>query len=274
MKNTILRMVAVLTALCCFSVAAFFLWQIYQQKLEYQEGDDLYALMEQVATESTPEETPGSPQFRTESEETSVANAAPIMDSEAALVPDINFITLEDVGDHLVAWLYCPGTVINYPVAQGADNSYYLDHLADGTRNGNGCLFIDWKNDAEFSDENTIIYGHHMQSGKMFASLVNYEDQDYFEAHPVLYLTTETGKYKVELFSGYTTDRNASGYTVRFSSKHEFAEWLREVSAKSDFVTSMQLTTDDHIVTLSTCAYSFYDARYVVHGKLTQLEAF
>ena len=274
MKGTILRTVAVLTALCCFSVAAFFLWQIYQQKLEYQEGDDLYALMERVATESTPEETPGFSQFRTESEEASVANAAPIMDSETALVPDINFTALEDVGDHLVAWLYCPDTVINYPVAQAADNSYYLDHLADGTRNGNGCLFIDWKNDAEFTDENTIIYGHHMQSGRMFASLVNYEDQDYFEAHPVLYLTTRTGKYKVELFSGYTTDRNASAYTVRFSSKHEFAEWLREVSAKSDFVTSMQLSTDDHIVTLSSCANSFYDARYVVHGKLTQLEAF
>ena len=54
MKDTILRMVAVLTALCCFSVAAFFSWQIYQQKLEYQEGDDLYALMEQVATETPP----------------------------------------------------------------------------------------------------------------------------------------------------------------------------------------------------------------------------
>ena len=283
MKHRVLRWVAVLTALICFGIAAFFLWQIYQQEQEYKEGDEVYALIEQMAAENSnegaPEETPGhslppeSSSVEEPSEpESSIEEPETTTNPEAALIPDINFDALDGVGSNLVAWLYSPETVINYPVAQGQDNFYYLNHLADGTENGNGCLFIDWKNASDFSDENTVIYGHHMQSGKMFASLVNYADQSYFEEHPVIYLTTRTGKYKIELFSGYTTDRNSSAYTLRFATKHEFAEWLREVSDKSDFRTSMRLSTEDHIVTLSTCAYSFYDARYVVHGRLTLVE--
>ena len=283
MKHRVLRWVAVLTALICFGIAAFFLWQIFQQEQEYKEGDEVYALIEQMAAENSnegaPEETPGHslPPERSSVEEpsepeSSIVEPETTTNPEAALIPDINFDALDGVGSNLVAWLYSPETVINYPVAQGQDNFYYLNHLADGTENGNGCLFIDWKNASDFSDENTVIYGHHMQSGKMFASLVNYADQSYFEGHPVIYLTTRTGKYKIELFSGYTTDRNSSAYTLRFATKHEFAEWLREVSDKSDFRTSMRLSTEDHIVTLSTCAYSFYDARYVVHGRLTLVE--
>jgi len=271
----------VLAAIVCFGIAAFFAWQIYQQEREYKEGDEAYALIEQMAasssTEEAPETTPGLPPAsegeNTESQQEEVQESAePTVNPEAALIPDINFDALSEMNGSLVGWLYSPETVINYPVAQGEDNFYYLNHLADGTENGNGCLFIDWKNAPDFSDENTVIYGHHMQSGKMFASLVSYADQAYFEEHPVVYLTTPTGKYKIELFSGYTTDRNSSAYTLRFSTQHEFAEWLREISDKSDFRTSMRLSTEDHIVTLSTCAYSFYDARYVVHGRLTLVE--
>lgn len=276
-----MRWVAVLAAIVCFGIAAFFAWQIYQQEREYKEGDEAYSLIEQMAasssTEEAPETTPGLPPSlegeNTESQQEEVQESAePTVNPEAALIPDINFDALSEMNGGLVGWLYSPETVINYPVAQGEDNFYYLNHLADGTENGNGCLFIDWKNAPDFSDENTVIYGHHMQSGKMFASLVGYADQAYFEEHPAVYLTTPAGKYKIELFSGYTTDRNSSAYTLRFSTKHEFANWLREVSDKSDFRASMRLSTEDHIVTLSTCAYSFYDARYVVHGKLTLVE--
>lgn len=280
MKHRVLRWGAVLAAVVCFGIAAYFGWQVYQQEQEYKEGDEVYALIEQMAaassSEGAPEETPGhSPSPEEPSveaaEDVEVVDEPPV-NPEAALIPDINFDALSEMNGNLVGWLYSPETVINYPVAQGEDNFYYLNHLADGTENGNGCLFIDWKNAPDFSDENTVIYGHHMQSGKMFASLVNYADQGYFEEHPVVYLTTPTGKYKIELFSGYTTDRNSSAYTLRFSTQHEFADWLREVSDKSDFRTSMRLSTEDHIVTLSTCAYSFYDARYVVHGRLTLVE--
>ena len=147
-----------------------------------------------------------------------------------------------------------------------------VQNIADVTTdNLNGCLFIDCKNKGDFSDENTIIYGHHMASGKMFASLIKYADQKYFEEHPVMYLETEDKEYKVELFSGYTTEMASSAYMLTLEDSHTYAEWLRELYAKSDFKANVVLTTDDHMITLSTCAYSFQDARYVLHGKLTDM---
>ncbi|MCD7725074.1 MAG: class B sortase [Clostridiales bacterium] len=120
-------------------------------------------------------------------------------------------------------------------------------------------------------DENTIIYGHHMASGKMFASLIRYAEQEYYEAHPVMYLNVEGKTYLLELFAGYTTAEASSAYRMQLDTSHEFAEWMREISAKSDFTANIRLTTEDRIITLSTCAYSFENARYVVHGRLVEL---
>jgi sortase B len=162
--------------------------------------------------------------------------------------------------------------VINYPICYGTDNQYYLTHLADRTNNRNGSLFIDCNNSGDFSDDNTIIYGHHMSSGKMFARLVRYADQSYYQAHPVMYLTVGETRYRLELFAGYTTTADSDAYSLNFGSEEEKDLWLQEVSARSDFIPNqLTLCSEDRIVTLSTCAYSFPNARYVVHGKLTEL---
>ena len=81
------------------------------------------------------------------------------------------------------AWLYSKGTIINYPVAQGKDNDWYLHHTLDGTWNGAGTLFIDENNERPFKDFLTIIYGHHMRDGSMFGSLVKYRDPEYYQKH-------------------------------------------------------------------------------------------
>jgi len=78
-----------------------------------------------------------------------------------------------------VAWLYAPGSGINYVVAQAEDNDYYLHRLLNGTEAKAGTLFMDYQNHSDFSDWNTMIYGHHMKNGTMFASLVKYQDQEF-----------------------------------------------------------------------------------------------
>lgn len=279
MKDFILKLIAVIIAGICTGIAVFFGWKIYQQEMMYKEGDETYEMIERIAQvapieEEVPVNRPEPPLLEPESSE-------PISDAEEPIEPqepeetipvaEIDFAALKEVNSDVVAWICCPDTVINYPVVLGGDNEYYLTHLVDGTENGNGTLFIDRKNARDFSDENTVIYGHHMQSGKMFACLVEYADQAYYDAHPIIYLVTPEAKYKIELFSGYTTTFDSSAYMLRFSSSHDYAEWLREVARKSDFKANMHLSTNDHIITLSTCAYSFYDARYVVHGRLTQV---
>ena len=111
----------------------------------------------------------------------------------------MDFESLLAQGPDVKAWLELPGTVIQYPVAQGEDNSYYLKHLYDGTANKVGCLFIDYENAEDFSDNNTIIYGHNMRDGSMFSALVEYKAQAYYDEHPEMYLVTPEGGYVVEV---------------------------------------------------------------------------
>lgn len=264
-RNKLRKVIAVLLILIGLGTAAFYGWQVYSTEQEYAEGDAAYdQLADLVATPEKDEEPDESPVPPVQE-----GNLEEIMESD---VPVVNIEAAQTVNSDIVAWLYSPDTVIDYPVCHGSDNEYYLTHLADGTYNLNGCLFIDYRNEAGFTDENTLIYGHHMQSGKMFASLINYADQGYYEAHPVMYLTIGEKIYRLELFSGYTTSMDSSAYELNFESPHDYAEWLREISAKSDFrAKPITLSTDDYVVTLSTCAYAFQDARYVVHGRLKEM---
>lgn len=270
----------VLLTVICLGTAAFFIWKIADQAMEYKRGDDVYERMiEQAEDKGDPGESPDSsgpvgserPADPVKSEQSDETSGDLPSEGEDSM-PDINFDSLGEISGNIRAWLYLPDTVINYPVAQAENNSYYLYHLADGSRNANGCLFIDCKNRDDFSDPNTIIYGHHMNSGKMFASLVKYADQSYFEEHPVFFLATEQGKYRLEIFSAYTTTYDSPAYTLKFATEKEHADWLQEIREKSAIHKPVAVTENDRIVTLSTCAYSFHNARFVVHAKLVPID--
>lgn len=257
MKKTTRRVLRRASAACLIfiglGVAVCFGWKAFRTQQEYEIGDTAYEQLSQLVKErEKPEGNPAS----TETE-------------ERETIPAVNLEAVKDVNRDIAAWLTSPDTVIDYPICQGEDNVYYLTHLADGTYNRNGCLFIDCDNTGDFTDDNTIIYGHHMANGKMFASLTKYAEQRYYEAHPVMYLTVGERPYKLELFSGYVTTADSSAYRITCGSEHDFAGWIRELIKKSDFKASaMTIHTTDRIVTLSTCAYDFQNARYVVHGRL------
>ena len=300
--RSLVKGAAIVLALVSIGVAAFFGWKIYQTEKEYQEGAEAYDLIAQIAAgteDAEPGEIPassvpaaenGNTQGEnngtdvtgengsdvTDNDEKSTENqASQTSETESANIspdlPEIDFKALQQVNPQIIGWIYSPDTAINYPVVQGDDNEYYLHHLADSTWNSSGCPFLDVKNRADFSDENSIIYAHHMQNGTMFAGITWYAEQDYFEQHPVLYLITKEHRYMLEPFAGYTTTMDSSAYMLTFSDRHEFAEWIREVSKKSDFRAALTISTHDRILTLSTCAYSFQDARYVLHCRMKEL---
>ncbi len=250
-----------LLAAACLGVAVLFGLRIYDTCRQDADSEKAYGKMAQYAMPCKGAGEPAMP-----------GACAPDgdMPEDAPRILDMDFAALKEASPDLVGWLYCPDTAINYPVVQGQDNSYYLSHLADGSENRNGCLFMDCGNRSGLSDENTLIYGHHMASGKMFACLVSYAGQEYYEAHPVVYLVTEEKDYRLELFAGYTAAVDSDAYTLRFASGGDFAAWLVRIKERSDFSSDVRVGEGDHIVTLSTCAYSFENARYVVHGKLTE----
>lgn len=184
---------------------------------------------------------------------------------------EVDFESIQRTYGNVIGWIYCEGTVINYPVVQGTDNAYYLKHAYDGTYTTSGSIFIDCDNKADFSDSNTIIYGHHMRNKTMFAPLGSWEEQSFYEEHPVIWLLTPEQDYKIVLFSAYTTSSKSETYTIFEGPSEELNFYLQNAAAKSKFQTEIMFEEGERYVTLSTCSYAFDNARSVLHGKLIPL---
>lgn len=271
------RAVAVWILVFCLMSVLYALWLSADIQQEYDTGDIAY---EELRDEVYPEDRPhltseeSDSNFESDSNKTNVSDDSDgdnVGDSDSIktiVVPDMEKVS--EVNDELTAWITCPDTVIDYPIAYGEDNVFYLTHLANGKKNANGCLFIDCNNAGDFSDSNTIIYGHNMHSGKMFAALLNYKEQDFYDSHRNMYLTYGDETYRLELFSAYVTTSSSDAYKIHFQSNSDYAKWLQEIASRSEFKTNIRLSTADRIVTLSTCAYDYANARYVVHGRLVK----
>ncbi len=184
----------------------------------------------------------------------------------------VDFARLRQENPEVVGWLYCEDSIINYPVVQGTDNDFYLHHSYDKVEDTSGAIFVDAACAPGFADSNAVIYGHNMSDGSMFASLENWRDQAYYEQHPVMWLFTPEADYKVLLFSGYTTSAYSDTYRIFQGPGKTFDAYLAECAARSDFSAAVPLDRDGHYVTLSTCAYDFDEARYVLHGKLEKVD--
>ena len=229
-----------------------------QRTAEYAEGDEAYSGLEEYV--SFPSSFPG------EDESGGVQQTeTPQAQSDA---PSVDFAALSRINPDIVGWLYCEGTQINYPVVQGSDDEYYLDHLFDGTQNANGCLFLDSRVDASFSSVHSIIYGHHMRSGAMFAALDGYKRQSFYETHPTMLLITPAATYEVQLFAAYVADPSEDAWEVSFTNDGEIQAWIDAATARSTFTSDVKPTTGDRLLTLSTCSYEFGDARFVVVGVM------
>lgn len=179
----------------------------------------------------------------------------------------VDFEALRQVNPEVIGWIYIPDTVISYPVVQGTDNTYYLDHLFDGTKNSAGCLFLDSRCQG-LTGQNSVIYGHHMKNGTLFASLTEYQDQAYYEAHPSVFLLTPEGTQEIRLFSAYVAGMDEDAWQLTFSSQKEYVQWLEGLRERSCFTSDVVPFISDRVVTLSTCDYSFPNARFVCHGVL------
>lgn len=226
----------------------------------YQEEDRVY---DQAAAEFLRETEGGA----AAADGTDVADLSEIADRETAPI-EVDFRALREVCGDVEGWIYCEGTPINYPVVQGEDNDYYLRRSYEGTKMTAGSIFVDAGNRRGFADSNTVIYGHHMKNGSMFACLEDWEEQGFYEEHPVMWLLTPEQDYKIVLFSGYTTAADSDTYQIFQGPGRELEEYLEACADQSDFQSDVELDGDARYVVLSTCAYSFTNARHVLHGML------
>ena len=148
----------------------------------------------------------------------------PHADSFITNFPSVNFQGLRDINSDIVGWIIFEDTAINYPIVHGEDNSYYLKHLFTGEYSVAGCPFLDCNNAMEFSDRNSVVYGHHMRDETMFTSIADYKKQDYYDSHPQAILLTPTKNYRIDLFAGFVANVNDDAWKIVFESDEEFLD--------------------------------------------------
>lgn len=184
---------------------------------------------------------------------------------------EINFDELSKINSDVVGWLSLQDTVINYPVVQGEDNDFYLDHLFTKEYNRVGCLFIDARNKADLSDQNTCIYGHHMRDGSMFAKLEYFNDDDWFKQHQEFVYRTKDKTYKLYPFAGVLT--NGQGGEIlqfNFENQDDFMKYVNDAKSKTYFKSDVDIQPGDKIVTLITCSWRVDDGRFALMCKAVE----
>ena len=195
-------------------------------------------------------------------------------------IPDknIDFAALqEETNADIYAWIYIPNTKIDYPVLQHPeDNLYYLNYNIDGTKGYPGCIYTEDYNSKDFTDHNTVIYGHNMKNGTMFAGLHKYEDSKFFEENPYVYIYTADEVYVYQVFAAYEFSDAHILYNYPSDTDAAFSSYLEEVmdvrSMNSNFNSDIEVTGTDKIVTLSTCISNKPNNRYLVQGLLLEID--
>lgn len=262
MKKKIFSLLTVLFA-AVFLISA---WQLSSGLREYRVSRNAYeALDEYVSFEAPSPPTEKAPPAETMPTE---ITAEPTEPPDVSAWPVVDFEQLTQLNPEVVGWVYIEGTGIHYPLVKGTDNRFYLNHLFDGTYNSSGSIFLDYRCDAAFSDPHSVIYGHHMRNGTMFAELMGYKKQSFYDEHPDVLLVTPDAYYRIRLFSGYVADNSADAWDLTLSGE-QWENWLEKIQKKSCFLPASLPEPDDRIVTLSTCSHEFSDAKFVVHGYIS-----
>lgn len=180
----------------------------------------------------------------------------------------VDFSSLLKENKEVKGWVQIPNTNINYPFVQHSDNSYYLTHSFDNSYNNAGWIFLDYRNNIEQLDTNTIIYGHGRVDGTMFGSLKNVLTEEWLNDSNnykiIIYLPEIT--YTFEIFSAYHINTTDDYLKTNFNSIKEYEEFLNLIKNRSTYSFPTNVTTNDKIITLSTC-YNDKE-KMVVHGKL------
>ena len=174
----------------------------------------------------------------------------------------------------MIGWITISDTKINYPVVQSENNEYYLNHDFKKRKNQAGWIFMDYRNQKKFSNTNTILYGHGRIDGTMFGTLKNLLTVEWWQKENHKFITTFSNESKItwQIFSGYTIPAESYYLSTYFSSKKSYQKFLATIKKRSIYSFDTNITTNDQILTLSTCKND-HNIRIVVHAKKIKEES-
>ena len=223
----------------CLGVFLYCGYQLVSIFLEYQQMDESYEVLREAAV-TMPED-----------------DGLPVVDLNA----------LREINPEIVAYLYVPDTNISYPVTQAADNDKYLHLDASLNSSRAGSIFVDANNTPGFSDQNTILYGHHMKNGSMFKDIQNYcRDADYLASHQDVYLYLDDGIALYRVFSSDVVEATSDIYTMSFASDEAYANYLNQRVQASHGTPVSTPDKLESILTLSTCTNVTETSRYIAQA--------
>jgi sortase B len=177
---------------------------------------------------------------------------------------------LQDINPEVVGWIRIAETAIDYPIVQGSDNQYYLDHDWRRDKNRSGAIFMDYRNDPDAltnAQTHTILYGHHMRDGSMFKQLMAYKDPVFMEDHPLIMVEDQYETHYYEIFSVYVSTADFYYIETSFATPMDYVMFIKQLQTHSMHPSDQLLTSHDQLLTLSTCTYEYNDARFVVHAR-------
>ncbi len=168
---------------------------------------------------------------------------------------------IDDI-DNYVGWVQIPQTEIDYPIVRYRDNEFYLDKDYEMKPSPKGAIFMDYRNIGNEFDSHTILYGHNMRDGSMFAALNNYLDYDYYTANPSISFENLYDEFTYQIISVYYV--SANDYTIPFDFDQDILNNL--INKSLFFDTGYSATGNEKLLTLATCNYNYDNGRMIVHA--------
>ena len=247
----VLRNIILIAAVCVFLFSAYQLVNIY---LEYKKGTDEYDKIREYVKE--PEGKKEEPKDETEDQGEK---------KEELIGPQIDFAGLKEINPDVVGWIQMEALDVSYPIVKGTYNDHYLHYTFEGQKNAAGAIFMEYTNNSNFEDCNTIIYGHNMKNGSMFGTFRTLHEPENLTS-PYLWICLPDKSYRYEIFTVHTTSATGDTYTLFSAPDDQFTQYLNKMRDASEFPVGTAPTKDDKIITLSTCTGN--DAtRFVIQAR-------
>ena len=253
--------VFVIIFVVCIAVAAFAGYKLISIGLSYKQADDEYVALKEYTTQLNVKE--GSDTVQTQT-----GSAGSGQEQEVHTPPiEVDFEALQNINPDIIGWIYVGVEDISYPIVQADDNDYYLHRTVEGTDNFAGSIFMEYQNSPDFSDPNTIIYGHNMKDLSMFAKLhFLYEYEDYL-LDDTFWIITPDGSYEYQMFCIEYTVSDGNAYTLFSGPSKDVEDYITLKASQSAAELPLgEYDENSKIVTLSTCTSSYGEGRFVVQG--------
>lgn len=186
----------------------------------------------------------------------------------------IDFEELKKKNPDIYAWIYIPGTNIDYPVlqSQAKEDEYYLNTTIDKKTGLPGSIYTEKYNRTDFTDPVTVVYGHTLKEGTMFSELSKYTDRSFFDQNPYIYIYQPDKTMKYQIFSAVAFDDRYLLGSYNFANAEEVQEYIGELNSSLDgnVNNGIAVSPQNKILTLSTCIDEFPEQRWLVNAVLLE----